>query len=299
MKTKFSIVCIISFLAVMSISTQSFAQGNGGDEDKSNEKNKYVQRIEDKFEQRMDSFNDGEQDPMRGGGRRGMGGPGRDGRRGGFGRGMFGPPMSTDELMEFLGKHETEKAGQLRDLYNNQPEEFERYIGIVCELYTPAARMMENNPETGMLMVQNISLSLDVKKIVSDYNKVSDSAEKEKKKTHLKEKLSQQFDVILKLQEKEISGWQDRISQFRERMQNGNLDEEMDMDARGRRRGRGPDFGEGMGMQDRFQHMQKRMTHEVSKRKQDIVKWKEQKAQIVERQLADLIEDVRPFPWNR
>ncbi len=293
MRSKYSIMYIVFALALMSVGVRAQSRENTGFQDECCKDNvKYYQRYEDNGPVPKEFDQDNNPDEQRGR-RGGMGGPGREGRRG-FGRGMFGPPMTTEELMTFLGKYDPEKAQQFGEMYKKQPEDFEKYIGMVCELYTPASRMMDFNEDIGKFMVKNISLSLDIKKVVSDYKKAEDEPSKARFRQQLKVKLEEQFDVIIQLQENEIKGWQDRISQFRERMENGELEDDNQEAGRGRGFGRG-----GSDMQDRFQHMHKRMAQEVERRKGDIVKWKEQKQQIVERQISDLVEDVRPFPWNR
>ena len=294
---------LTTLISFMSLGSFAMAQDAAAKEQSIEQEKKYSQQEDNNMSHDIAGEPDDEGMPGRQWGRRG-GGPGGPAGRGegrrGFGRGMFGPPLSTEELMEFLKEHDKEKASQLKNMYETQPEQFEKFIGITCELYTPAARMMDYNAEVGKLMVANISLSLDVKKVVFDYYVAQDQKDKDKARALLKDKLSHQFDIIIKLQENEISSWQERISQFRDRMENGDTGEDESGRARGRGRGAGG-FGPGMdmpGMQDKFEHMKKRMTTEVQKRKKDIVKWKEQKVQIVERQVADLLEDVRPFPWN-
>lgn len=233
---------------------------------------------------------DNEQKPGGEPGRPDMGPGGPMMGRGMMGRGMMGPAMTTDELMKFLNQYDPTRARQLDDMLANQPQQFQEYIGMVCELYTPAARQMEFDPEAGVLAVKNISLQLDIKKQVADYKVSTDDALKERLKTDIRLNLDRQFELILEDQQRDIARWQERMARFQSRIQseqNAGPDQmrpENDMRGRGRA--------------DRFVNMQERMKKELGKRIEDIAKWKEQKKQIVDRQLSDLIEDVRPFPWN-
>ncbi len=273
---------IISFLAgVILLNAAVVAQGWGNKPDKGQDNGQWRQRL-----QNGDNVPDGERPGMRPGMGPGMRpGPMGGGRFGGMGRGMFGPPMTTEELIAFLEKNDEVKAKQLNEMYKKQPEQFAEYVGMVCELYTPAARIMENDPVAGKLAVRKTSLSLDVKKLVIDYKMAAEDEVKAKIKTELESSLSDQFDVILESQEKEIQVWQEHLQRFESKLKESSEGGESDF-----RYGRGGRF-------DRFSNMQDRMKGQIGKRLQDITKWKEQKQQIVQRQLADLIEDVRPFPW--
>lgn len=302
------VVSLRSFFMMLCLSLMTVplaAQGWGvDDEDQSqSEENKsasqWGQRARERMAQRQEGVQQGgpadDQMGGRGMGARGNGMMGMNGRGSGMmgGRGMYGPPMETEELMEFLQKYDQQKAAQLNEMYQKQPEQFAEYVGMVCELYTPAARMMENDPEAGKLEVKKISLTLDAKKQVSDYKSATDEATKSKIKSELSANLSEQFDLILDDQKKEIDMWKERLERFESRAANGN--------AQGQQMQQGQQGGPGgtrSGMSDRFENMQKRMKSEVEKRVSDIDKWKEQKQQIVERQLSDLVEEVRPFPWN-
>ena len=308
------VVSIKSFLTLLCLALmagQLNAQGWGvDDEDDQNVDNKQTTQWGQRARDRMNQRQGGQDQADRGG--RGMGqGQGRgmgDGRGmgegpGGMfgggrgtgmmgGRGMFGPPMETEELMTFLQKYDQQKAAQLNEMYQKQPEQFAEYVGMVCELYTPAARIMENDQDAGKLEVKKISLSLDVKKQVSDYKAATDDAAKNKLKSELSTNLSKQFDLIMESQKSEISMWKERLDRFESRAANGQGQGQGQQQNNNR-----PGWARD-GMSDRFERMQKRMTSEVEKREADIQKWKEQKDQIVERQLSDLVEEVRPFPWN-
>lgn len=220
------------------------------------------------------------------------------------GRGMFGMALTTEELLEFLKEHDPIKAGQFNEMYEKQPEQFKEYIGIICELYTPAARLMEYDKEAGELAVKNISLSLDVKKQVAEYKASNDQTVKRLIKSELTKSLEKQFDVIVDSQQKEIDIWKDRFSRFANNRPDWNdsapVQQQPNMVGPGGpgRSGLGGGPGGRGGRNDRGEEMQQRMKEQFEKRQQDIDKWKKQKKQIVERKLIDLVEDVRPFPWT-
>jgi len=265
----------------------------------------------------------------RGWGRRGQGqgwgrgeGPARgQGRRG---QERFDP----ERLAEFLREYEPELAEKLTKLRQQDPQRFRWQLFAIARIYGPVMAQMEHNPEMGKLSLKRIRLDLrtkqalkKIKKLESKTFKDAEQAEqaKAKARTSLCENVSKLFDVILEQQQRRLQEAQERLDTWAppKRLEPQGPPAEAPGFGKGRgsargtsrgigrsgSRGRGTGMGRGAGMYPGEEPVAGRAHRELRARleqhEESLKRWRDNKEQIVENRVKELLAGHEPFPWGR
>jgi predicted DNA-binding protein len=238
------------------------------------------------------------------------------GRKPGMRRGP-GPAMGYDresvrtdpkELLEFIKKYEPELAEKLEKLRQEEPQQLRRKIVALGRLYGPVMQQMEHSPEMGKLSLQKIRLRLKIEATVNNLKEAEQETEKATIKEQLRQHIEELFDIILAQEELRLKHWRERMaelaiegaqvkapdkaeeakgSQKPGTVQSSDAQQTPDSEKAPRsRKGKKP-HKPGPPQQQGFEN-----------REALIKQWREQKEQIINERLKELLEDIKPFPWQ-
>jgi len=215
-------------------------------------------------------------------------GPGRGpGPAVGPGGGHFGG-VDPVVLMNFLKEHEPELAAKLEKLRAEDPVQYRRQMYSVMGLYGPVVREMQWDPEIANFSLERIRMRLQIEQGVKDVNSTTGDAQK-KAKEKLKGNVSKLFDTIVTQEEARLKRWEQRLTEEGPGEQPGR-------EGYNRRGGRRPRsmMGRGRGAPGRGEKFRER----IEERENLIKTWREQKDLVVQTRLNELLQDIKPFPWD-
>ena len=233
--------------------------------------------------------------PGRGAGPRGEwrggpdGGPGRgQGPDGGPGGGRFGGGrIEPAEMINFLNEHEPDLAAKLEQLRQQDPVQYRRQMYSVMGLYGPVMREMQWDPEMAKFSLDRIHLRLQIEQDVKDVKTAKEDATRQAK-DKLKGNVSKLFDTIVTQEEARLTRWEQRLTE------ENTADQPSQQGYRGRGRRPRPMMGQGRGAPGRHEKVRER----IEDREQLIKTWREQKDLVVQTRMNELLQDIKPFPWD-
>lgn len=194
--------------------------------------------------------------------------------------------ISTEELMEFLEKHESKLAAKLKDLHQQDPQNFSELPLVVAmkELYGPVIRQMSRDPEGGKLSLEKIRLRLRIERSIFIVKRADSRRAYHEARKELAGYVSELFDVILTQEEAGLKRMEEWLKIRSE------SDKEQQAAERTARRGGQRDPRSRGGLE--------RLRGEVETKKRAIPAWKKNKDKIVEERVEELLQDHPNFPWG-
>jgi predicted DNA-binding protein len=169
-------------------------------------------------------------------------------------------------------------------------------------------QQMEHSPEMGKLSLQKIRLRLKIEATVNNLKEAEQETEKATIKEQLRQHIEKLFDIILAQEELRLKHWRERMaelaiegaqvkapdkaeeakgSQKPGTVQSSDAQQTPDSEKAPRSRKGKKSHKPGPPQQQGFEN-----------REALIKQWREQKEQIINERLKELLEDIKPFPWQ-
>lgn len=238
------------------------------------------------------------------------------GRKPGMRRGP-GPEMGYDresvrtdpkELLEFIKKYEPELAEKLEKLRQEEPQQLRRKIVALGRLYGPVMQQMEHSPEMGKLSLQKIRLRLKIEATVNNLKEAEQETEKATIKEQLRQHIEELFDIILAQEELRLKHWRERMAELAIEGAQVKAPDKAEEAKRPQEPGaaQSSDAQQTPDSEKAPRSRKGKKPHKpgppqqqgLENREALIKQWREQKEQIINERLKELLEDIKPFPWQ-
>jgi hypothetical protein len=192
--------------------------------------------------------------------------------------------IDPQTLMNFLKENEPKLAEKLEKLQAENPEKYNRAVKIASQHYAPAIYMSSRDPEMSKLICGSIREQLKTEWLVGQYRDASPENQPAVK-TQLKQAVSVLYDVILKQEEVRQGKFETRFKAV--------VPDNKPQGAPADQAAAQSDTAKAK--HPRLQHFQQRL----EQHQRNIESWRNNRTQIIDQHVEQLINGIEPFPWHR